>query len=299
MKDNDLGMALYQDIDDANSLYPIISLLFETYKSKKENNKIDLHDDKIPNLLINLYYKLRRDDVEFDIMKSKFIEHYIKNESELELIHPKEEIDGLKEVYSFIHTTNIIKYYEDNKKSNYFVKKYTPFMLKKIHEKLYSLAPYSEYAGTFRNNDVYLPGTGTDLLDWSYIKSAVDDIDSEVMNIIAKSFDISSSEKVEDILDYLDECIKIKCKLIKIHPFRDGNGRTIRAFINILLERVGLPPVYICASERTEYDQAMNLANNEGDYSLINTFYRFKICDSIIELGINPKMNKDEKVKIR
>lgn len=33
--------------------------------------------------------------------------------------------------------------------------------------------------------------------------------------------------------------------LIKIHPFRDGNGRTTRALMNALFKIVGIPPVYI------------------------------------------------------
>lgn len=77
--------------------------------------------------------------------------------------------------------------------------------------------------------------------------------------------------------------------------FADGNGRTIRGFINKLLEDVNLPPIYIKATERTEYHKAMNLANNEGDYSDIKNFYRYKICDSIIELDINDTVRKYNK----
>ena len=54
-----------------------------------------------------------------------------------------------------------------------------------------------------------------------------------------------------------------------------------------------IPPVYIKARERTAYHLAMNKANNEGDYSYINNFYRYKICDSIIELDINERMRKE------
>lgn len=39
----------------------------------------------------------------------------------------------------------------------------------------------------------------------------------------------------------------------------------------------------------------MNLANNEGDYSDIKNFYRYKICDSIIELDINDTVRKYNK----
>ena len=99
------------------------------------------------------------------------------------------------------------------------------------------------------------------------------------------------------MLEYLDDSVEVMCKLIKIHPFGDGNGRTIRGFTNKLFEDAGLPPIYIKANERTEYHKAMNLANNENDYTAIKQFYRYKVCDSIIELDINERLKEEEKPK--
>lgn len=39
----------------------------------------------------------------------------------------------------------------------------------------------------------------------------------------------------------------------RIHPFRDGNGRTGRAILDFLLLRAGLPSIYIPPSEKEEY----------------------------------------------
>ncbi len=39
----------------------------------------------------------------------------------------------------------------------------------------------------------------------------------------------------------------------------------------------------------------MNKANNEGDYSEIKAFYKYKVCDSIIELDINERVKEDSK----
>ena len=41
----------------------------------------------------------------------------------------------------------------------------------------------------------------------------------------------------------------------------------------------------------------MNLANNENDYTAIKQFYRYKVCDSIIELDINERLKEEEKPK--
>lgn len=63
---------------------------------------------------------------------------------------------------------------------------------------------------------------------------------------------------------------------------------------------MGLPPIYILERERGEYHKAMNLANNEGDYTAIRNFYRYKICDSIVELDINERVKKkNEKLRYK
>ena len=58
-----------------------------------------------------------------------------------------------------------------------------------------------------------------------------------------------------------------------------------------MLEDVGLPPIYIREKERSEYHKAMNLVNNEGDFTDIKNFYRYKVCDSIVELDINERVS--------
>lgn len=110
------------------------------------------------------------------------------------------------------------------------------------------------------------------------------------------------TEDYSDINLFVRECIKLKCKLIEIHPFADGNGRTTRCFINKLFEMAGIPPVYISKKEKQEYGFAMNEVlryrpageiNDDSKYDLITNFYLYKICDSIIELDINQRTRKE------
>ena len=115
-------------------------------------------------------------------------------------------------------------------------------------------------------------------------------IDIEVQELIKEAKKIRENSDVNELLNYLDKCVIVGCKLIKVHPFVDGNGRTIRGFIKKLLEDAGLPPIYIKVNERTEYHLAMNKANNEENYDFIKGFYRYKVCDSIIELDINERI---------
>lgn len=54
-------------------------------------------------------------------------------------------------------------------------------------------------------------------------------------------------------------------KFAWIHPFFDGNGRTVRLAMNLLLMRKGFPPAIILKNDRKKYYDALNQANN-GNY---------------------------------
>lgn len=54
-------------------------------------------------------------------------------------------------------------------------------------------------------------------------------------------------------------------KLVFIHPFFDGNGRTARLTMNIILLQAGYPLVLILKSDRKKYYQALSAAD-KGDY---------------------------------
>jgi len=55
-------------------------------------------------------------------------------------------------------------------------------------------------------------------------------------------------------------------RLVWIHPFFDGNGRTTRLIFNLLLMKAGFPPAIILKNDRKKYYDALNKANR-GDYA--------------------------------
>lgn len=60
-------------------------------------------------------------------------------------------------------------------------------------------------------------------------------------------------------------------KLVDIHPFTDGNGRTSRLLMNLLFLRRNYPPVIVLKEQREQYYDALKTANM-GD---VRPFVRF------------------------
>jgi len=54
-------------------------------------------------------------------------------------------------------------------------------------------------------------------------------------------------------------------QMVWIHPFFDGNGRTARLAMNLILIRAGFPPAIILRQDRKKYYTALNSAN-QGNY---------------------------------
>ena len=53
--------------------------------------------------------------------------------------------------------------------------------------------------------------------------------------------------------------------LVQIHPFTDGNGRTARALMNLILMRRGYPPCIITEEDRPRYIDALEESWDTGN----------------------------------
>jgi Fic family protein len=72
-------------------------------------------------------------------------------------------------------------------------------------------------------------------------------------------------------------------RLVTIHPFIDGNGRTARLLMNLLLMRKGYPPAFIRTKERLAYLNGLEKAQILGkleDYEKL----MFKVMDRSLDI---------------
>ncbi len=71
--------------------------------------------------------------------------------------------------------------------------------------------------------------------------------------------------------------------LVHIHPFRDGNGRTARAMMNLLLMRAGYPIVIIRRKDRQRYYDAL-ARSDEGDIGPLLELFVARATDSLRQI---------------
>jgi fido (protein-threonine AMPylation protein) len=149
------------------------------------------------------------------------------------------------------------------------------FLTERIHRGEFSQSPLSEELLSFFHRTIFdgvrshagkmrAKGFGAERLVFGPHRSALrDDVPKEVTAIFEKTnkllrpLESNTSEP-----NYDEECLRlavwVHAKVIQIHPFEDGNGRSSRALLSYLLVRLGLRPIPL-ERPKNEYLDAMNL----------------------------------------
>ena len=125
-----------------------------------------------------------------------------------------------------------------------------------------------EAPGHYRRHDIEpFPG-GTTAVSWPLI-------DSE---LTAWTDDVNS---LEDHSPKFPETLgMLHCRFEQIHPFLDGNGRTGRLVLNLILVRLGYPPVVIHKRNRNKYLRALRRADG-GEAGPIGELVARTILESL------------------
>ena len=71
-------------------------------------------------------------------------------------------------------------------------------------------------------------------------------------------------------------------RLVAIHPFSDGTGRTARLLMNLLLLREGYPPVAVRPEDRKEYLDTLEHGSMQEDLKPFQTFMHGRL-DATLE----------------
>lgn len=77
-----------------------------------------------------------------------------------------------------------------------------------------------------------------------------------------------------------EELARLHNEFERIHPFIDGNGRAGRLILNLLLVRLGYPPVVIFKRQRDAYLSAMRRAD-VGDYGSLGELIARAMLDNL------------------
>ncbi len=71
----------------------------------------------------------------------------------------------------------------------------------------------------------------------------------------------------------------------RIHPFLDGNGRTGRLLLNLILVRMGYPPAIVFKNERSRYLDAMRKAD-AGDFGPMGELIARAVTDNLYKFVV-------------
>lgn len=115
-----------------------------------------------------------------------------------------------------------------------------------------------EIAGKYRNTNVFIAGS-------DHVPPDAIQIPSEMKNLL------TWYSKKQKKMHPIELSAIFHHKLVHIHPFIDGNGRTARLVMNILLLRAGYPLAVILKNDRKKYYRSLQLAD-KGDLSLLARF---------------------------
>lgn len=126
--------------------------------------------------------------------------------------------------------------------------------LRQIHKLLVGDDPYLN-AGNYRNIGVVITGSEHTPPEPFEVPFKM----RELMEWISDNLDVENPILLGAVAHH---------ELAKIHPFNDGNGRTARLLLNLILMKKGYPICSIKRTERPRYYDSMSMAD-KGDYHQI------------------------------
>jgi fido (protein-threonine AMPylation protein) len=85
--------------------------------------------------------------------------------------------------------------------------------------------------------------------------------------------------------NFAESLASVHCRFEQVHPFLDGNGRTGRLLLNLVLVRLGYPPAIIYKRQRVEYLRALRRADT-GDCGALGELVARAILDNLYKFVV-------------
>jgi Fic family protein len=118
-------------------------------------------------------------------------------------------------------------------------------------------ATHREGPGLFREHDIHPFDGGMKPPDWPLVPSLTEEWVSSV-NALSEQLRDRDAETA-----WPEQLAHVHDRFERIHPFIDGNGRAGRLLLNLVLVRLGYPPVIILKRQRPQYLSAMQRADQD------------------------------------
>jgi fido (protein-threonine AMPylation protein) len=126
-----------------------------------------------------------------------------------------------------------------------------------------------ESPGSFREHDIEPFPEAMQPPEWTEVPALVRDWLDEVEALRAVDEDAIA-----------EELARLHARFEQIHPFLDGNGRTGRLILNLLLVRLGYPPAIIYKRDRSRYLAGLRRADR-GDPGPLGEFLARAVLDNL------------------
>lgn len=161
---------------------------------------------------------------------------------------------------------------------------------------VWQIAPHSEASdregpGQFRQHDIRSFGGAMTPPTWPLVPSRVTDWIQHVDAVASQLRASERSRPMPELLAMLHN--EFEC----VHPFIDGNGRTGRLVLNLVLVRLGLPPVIVLKRQRGRYLDALAKAD-VGDVGPLGEILARAMCDNLVRFIVPNRAGPEQLVPL-
>jgi hypothetical protein len=153
---------------------------------------------------------------------------------------------------------------------------------------LHPEATDQEGPGQWRRHEIQPFSSGMQPPSWTQIQARMTDwlVEVNALQVSdAQATDRSASAKSSGLgptesAPFAEAIARVHAAFERIHPFLDGNGRTGRLLTNLILVRLGYPPVIVQKRERSFYLSALDRADR-GDVGPLGELFARALLDNL------------------